>query len=220
MKENQKEKEKKALDSFLRKKVLRVEQVAELLACSIPTARRRLKKWQSYTSYNQNGRFYTLPDIAEFDQNGLWQHKGIFFSKHGNLLRTVVNLIHISGAGLTASEIGEKVGSSPRSFLTKIGSIPNWRREKLEGKFIYFSGDLERLNEQKKNREKIISSRRSQQLSDRDSIIILAEKIKHPEASIDKLARIVKKKVKSINADLIRNLFEDQGLLKKTPDFQ
>ena len=43
MKENQKEKEKKALDSFLRKKVLRVEQVAELLACSIPTARRRLK---------------------------------------------------------------------------------------------------------------------------------------------------------------------------------
>ena len=52
------------------RKVITIDVLASLLNSSIKTARRRLKLWQAYTSYNQNGRFYTLPDVPEFDAYG------------------------------------------------------------------------------------------------------------------------------------------------------
>ena len=54
------EKETLALQMFKMKKVLTVNQIAALLDAAIPTVRNRLKQWNTYTSYNMNGRFYTL----------------------------------------------------------------------------------------------------------------------------------------------------------------
>ena len=61
----------KALKAFRRRKVMNLGEVAELVHSSIHTARRRLKEWQAHTSYNQNGRYYALPDVPEFDADGL-----------------------------------------------------------------------------------------------------------------------------------------------------
>jgi hypothetical protein len=81
------------IQKFKNKKVVTIVVLAAWLSCSIATARRRLKAWRAYTSYNHNGRFYTLPEIADFDDNGLWRHQGVFFSKHGNLKRTLAYLV-------------------------------------------------------------------------------------------------------------------------------
>ena len=56
------------LKAFKKKKVLMIDELSGLLGCSVVTARRRLKQWKACTSYNQNGRYYVLPDIAKFDK--------------------------------------------------------------------------------------------------------------------------------------------------------
>ena len=73
--------------SFKKEKVVTVVLLAAWLSCSIATARRRLKAWSAYTSYNHNGRYYTLPEIAEFDDNGLWRHQSVFQSLNEPELR-------------------------------------------------------------------------------------------------------------------------------------
>jgi hypothetical protein len=92
---------------IFKKKVITIDALPSLLNSSIKTARRRLKLWEAYTSYNQNGGYYTLPNIPEFDENGLWAYRKIHFSKYGNLKQTTINLIKRSKAGLDAAEMND-----------------------------------------------------------------------------------------------------------------
>ena len=66
MKRNPSSDSEKGLKAFRRRKVLTLEEVAELVQSSIHTARRRLKERRAHTSYNQNGRYYALPDVPEW----------------------------------------------------------------------------------------------------------------------------------------------------------
>ncbi len=76
----------RALKQFRAKKVISLDELVRLLSRSTRTAQRQLKEWGTYTSYNQNGRYYVLPDIPTFDEYGLWRFKNAFFSMHGNLM--------------------------------------------------------------------------------------------------------------------------------------
>ena len=71
---------KDAVKRFQKVKVVTIEQLVGLLESSVITARRQLKKWRAYTSFNMNGRYYTLPGIARFDENGIWKYQRILFS--------------------------------------------------------------------------------------------------------------------------------------------
>jgi len=42
---------------------------------------RRLSALGYLSSFNHDGRYYTLDDIPDFDINGLWHFQGVFFSK-------------------------------------------------------------------------------------------------------------------------------------------
>ena len=84
--------EKDVLRRFRHRKILTIEELVSLLQCSVITARRRLKKWKSYTSFNMNGRYYTLPEVPQFDNNGIWKYQSILFSKYGNLKQTIIQL--------------------------------------------------------------------------------------------------------------------------------
>ena len=39
-------------------KVFNIGDMTSILTCSVPNARLKLRQWQAYTSYNQNGRYY------------------------------------------------------------------------------------------------------------------------------------------------------------------
>ncbi len=71
-------------------KIFTIVELADLLKCSISNARLKLRQWNTYTSYNQNGRYYTLPQVPRFDQHGLWRYENAAFSKHGSLKKTIV----------------------------------------------------------------------------------------------------------------------------------
>jgi len=135
----------RALVKFRRQKIITIGQLIEWLKCSVITARRRLKKWQSHTSINKNGRYYTLPRVPVFDENGLWKFQTVLFSNHGNLKQTIVALITDSNQGLSAAEIAEFVDLVPNSsFLSRIKNTPGIKREKHQGRFIYLSDYPER----------------------------------------------------------------------------
>jgi len=206
-----------ALKNFRKRKVLVVEELAELLASSLATTRRRLKEWHAYTSYNRNGRYYVLPDVAKFDQHGLWRYKTIFFSKLGNLRKTVIHLVRNSPAGLTGAEIGELVGLAPRSFLSHFRDEPAWEREKLEARFVYFSSDKPVLAEQRQKRQEQ-STTPLWLPTEAEAVVILVERIKHPEASIEDLSVLLRKKGSRFSVGELCDFLRHHGLLKKTPD--
>lgn len=126
----EKEKGKSALILFKKRKVMTIPMLMNLLDCSTPTIRKRLRKWNVHTSYNKNGRYYALPEVVKFDKDGFWRYKQIFFSQYGNLKNTVIQLINASQAGLESTEIGKLTGLSPRSFMSHFQNIPGINREK------------------------------------------------------------------------------------------
>lgn len=206
----------KARKAFRRQIILTLEEVAELIDGSIHTARRRLKEWGVLNSYNQNGRYYALPDVPEFDGNGLWHRRGVFFSQYGNLKQTVVELVRRSQAGLDAGEMRSLLGLDPRSFLSAFAKHPQLRREKTRGRFVYYCSDPAVYGKQRQRRWALNAMGR--QPTPSEAVAILVEKIKHPALSNEALSRRLRKQNLSVKPEIIQNLFARHDLtLKKTP---
>ena len=63
------------------------------------TVFRKLRELDYCTSYSHRGRFYTLRELAEFDENGLWWIRSVGFSSRGTLVATAEGLVNASEAG-------------------------------------------------------------------------------------------------------------------------
>jgi len=190
-------------------------EVAEFVRSSIHTARRRLKQWQATNSYNHNGRYYTLPDVPEFDGDGLWRWRGVFFSQYGNLKQTVVALVHRSSAGLDAGELRSLLGLDPRSFLSAFAADPQLRREKTQGRFVYYGSDAAVYSGQRQRRSLRPATGRPPTAS--EAIAILVEKIKHPALSDEALQRRLRKQKVLVETETLESFFLRHGLtVKKT----
>jgi len=206
----------KARKAFQRERILTLMEVADVLHSSIYTARRRLKQWQVLTSYNQNGRYYVLPDVPTFDANGLWQWRGVYFSRYGNLKRTVVEQVRRSPAGLDAGELRSLLGLDPRSFLSAFAKHPQLKREKTRARFVYYGSDPALYDKQRKRR--LALDAKGRQPTPSEAVSILVEKIKHPAQSTEALSRKLQKKNVFVSPEIIQNLFLCHDLsLKKTP---
>ena len=206
----------KARKVFRRRKILTLGELSELLPGTIHTARRRLKEWRAHTSYNQNGRYYALPEVPEFDGEGLWRCRGVFFSRHGNLKQTVVELVRRSQAGLDAGEMGSLLGLDPRSFLSAFADHPQIKREKTGGRFVYYCAEGSVYAAQQRRHD--ARSAKGRQPTPSEAIAILVEKIKRPELSNEALSRRLRKQKLRVEAGTIGNLFARHGLaVKKTP---
>jgi hypothetical protein len=200
---------------FKKKKVLMIEELSRLLGSSLVTARRRLKQWKAYTSFNQNGRYYVLPDVAKFNTYGLWRHQDILFSQHGNLKQTVIALVKNSPAGLAGSQIGELVSLAPRSFLSHFRNESQLRREMIEGRFVYFASDKATCIQQKKNLQEQTNPSDMHAPTDAEAVVILVERIKYSGLSIEDLAKKLRKVGYRFSAEAIRRFLDSHGLLKK-----
>ena len=206
----------KARKAFRREMILTLAEVADLIHSSIYTARRRLKEWQALTSYNQNGRYYALPDVPRFDANGLWQRRGVYFSRYGNLKQTVVELVRRSPAGLDAGELRSLLGLEPRSFLSAFAKHPQLKREKRRGRFVYYGSEPALYDQQRQRR--LALNTKGRQPTPSEAVAILVEKIKHPAQSPEVLSRRLRKQNLFVSPEIIQNLFLRHDLtLKKTP---
>jgi len=66
---------------------------------------RRLTLLGYLTSYTHCGRFYTLRDIPQFNEFGLWHHGNVGFCRGGTLKAVVRELVDKSEAGRTHQEL-------------------------------------------------------------------------------------------------------------------
>jgi hypothetical protein len=197
-------------------KVFTLEQLVSSLSCSIPTARLKLKQWQAYTSYNQNGGYYAMPRVPRFDENGLWHYKKVSFSKYGNLKNTIVHLINASPSGLTGNEIGDLVRLRSRSFLHHFRNVAGIQREKTGRVYVYYSDDADKYKQQIQNRWRGLIST-GNLLSDADAIVVLTALIKHHGISVDDIMQLPEVHERGLSAVVIREFLDRHDLLKKTP---
>jgi hypothetical protein len=198
------------------RKVFLLQEVAQAIGRTIHTARRRLKAWKAYRSYNNNGRYYALRETPQFDAHGLWQCQGVCFSRYGNLTETVVESICRSEAGLSAQELGDRLRLNPRSFVSGFARHPRLRREKHWGRFVYYAADASIYSRQQHGRSTIPVA--TAEISESAIVAILVEQLKHPQLTPEALSRRLHKKQLRIEPDRIRRLFAHHGLVvKKTP---
>jgi hypothetical protein len=219
------QKEIKNVQEILKKeRVFTLERLMSLLKCSRRTAQTRLKHWKVYTSYNQNGRYYTMPQIPNFDVNGLWHYENKFFSRHGNLKKTVIYLIRHCDSGLSGEQLGKLLGLLPRSFLHHFTDIPGIQREKKDGLYVYFSDDPNKYKQQVQKHMTIITSTSTsteESLSDADAVLLLTALIKHHKISIsiEDIMELPQIKERKFQIPVIEQFLQRHGLLdvKKTP---
>ncbi len=113
------------------------------------TVLRKLRSLGYLTSYSHRGSYYTLRRIPHFDSLGLWQHRSVFFSKHGNLVRTSKALVGASEAGMSASELDAVLGVETKHTLLKLVQDDALQREKLGSTYIYLARDPGQRRQQK-----------------------------------------------------------------------
>ncbi len=58
------------------------------------TAFRKLKDLAARTSYSHRGRYYTLDELPDFDELGLWVFGGVRFSRAGTLVATAESFVN------------------------------------------------------------------------------------------------------------------------------
>lgn len=103
------------------------------------TVFRRLKAFGYMTSYSHRGKYYTLPEIPEFNEQGLWSHHSVWFSRHGNLVATVKEFIEDATTGWTAQELEHILQVEVKRPLLRLYQDNLIHREKISGVYTYFS---------------------------------------------------------------------------------
>lgn len=130
------------LKLFRRQRVVDLNRLGDALqTTSRMSIFRRLSLVGYITSYSHTGRYYTLADVPEFDADGLWQHQGVYFSRHGSVKATVELLVQVAEAGRTHEELSLLLRVRVHNallFLVRQGRIG---RKTLGALYLYVSAD-------------------------------------------------------------------------------
>lgn len=140
----------KKLVKFLKHhKIGTIEQLKAALGTSANiTVYRKLKEVPYHTSYSHRGRYYTLDEVARFDDKGLWSYRDVCFSMYGNLLSTAEVLVKESEAGYFASEFEHIVNVEVKEALLKLVRQRRITRTKVFDLYLYCATSREKIQEQ------------------------------------------------------------------------
>ena len=108
---------------------------------STMTVLRKLRALDYRSSYSHRGKFYTLGDIPDFDESGLWGHRGIWFSQYGNLVETAEVLVRQAEAGFSATELESLVHVECKRVLLALYRQERIHRQRLSGVYVYLAAD-------------------------------------------------------------------------------
>lgn len=100
------------------------------------------------SSYTHVGRYYTLADIPQYDEHGLWFHQGIGFSRFGTLKVTVVELVNTAPTGYTHKELESLLRVRVHNTLLGLVRAGRIGRESIYKIYLYVNSDQERASEQ------------------------------------------------------------------------
>lgn len=128
------------IEAFRRRTVLTLPEMMDALGTSAKmTVFRKLRSLEYRSSYSHAGKYYTMTERAQWDDDGLWVIQGIRFSRHGTLLATLQYLIDTAPAGCYAQELEERVGVGVHNALPTLHGRSQVRRHQIGGSFLYVS---------------------------------------------------------------------------------
>lgn len=182
---------------------------------------RRLSAIGYLTSYSHAGRYYTLQEIPDFDEEGLWHHQGVSFSQHGSLKRTVEHMVDTAEAGRTHRELELSLRVRVHNTLLDLVEQERIGRVEVATYFLYVSV--------KQRKAKVQIARRQQELQRREAeheekpvpavvIEVLLDIIHRAKVETEPsavAARLAARGVR-VTARQVETLLEEHGL-KKTP---
>lgn len=211
----------KALTStFRRHRVVTLNDLFEVLqTTSRMSVFRRLREVHYLSSYSHAGRYYTLPDVCHFDAFGLWFFDEVGFSKYGNLKQTVVQLIVLSEAGQTHTELENRLKTRAHNALLDLFRAKQITRERIRGVFIYLSVDPQKAQDQLSQRAYFHALTTPINVPDWLAIEILVEVIRTNQWQVDHQAIGVglRQRDISVTDTQVEQLLTQLGV-KKTPD--
>ena len=105
------------------------------------TVFRKLKQLDYLASYTHRGRFYTLAEIARFDDHGLWSYEAVWFSRYGTLLATVEAFVNASSNGYYAPELADALHAEVQQPLRHLVQLQRLSRIEVDGQFLYTTID-------------------------------------------------------------------------------
>jgi len=117
------------------------------------TVFRRLREVGYRTSYTHRGGYYTLADIPDFDEWGLWFYRDIGFSRAGTLKQTAAIQVGEAPDGRTHSELRQLLRVRVQNTLLGLVREGRLGREPYEGLLLYVSADPERAAAQVQRRQ-------------------------------------------------------------------
>ena len=103
------------------------------------TVFRRLQKLSYISSCSDRGRYYSLNEIAKFNETGLWIYNSIIFSLYGNLMKTCEHFVNNSQAGYSNIELKQIIGIDVKESLLNLFKRKKLVRDQLGNQLIYFS---------------------------------------------------------------------------------
>ena len=112
------------------------------------TAFRKLRELSCLTSYSHCGRYYTLNDVAAFDEQGLWSYREVWFSVCGTLLETIVAFIQAGEMGYFVDELDNLLHVGTKDALRKLVQAGRLSRHEVTGRFLYGAADSGRKRQQ------------------------------------------------------------------------
>jgi len=159
-----------------RTRIATLDQLSAVLGSASPiTIFRKLDQLHYRTSYSHRGRFYTLDRIARFDDNGLWSHDSVWFSRFGTLVATAAAFVNRSPSGYFVAELDEVLHVSVQDTLLHLVNQRRLARQQVAGLYLYCSADPGPRQRQLQARQATITSAAaSTKLLDSDSEVVKA----------------------------------------------
>jgi hypothetical protein len=105
------------------------------------TVFRKLKPLDYLSSYSHRGRYYTLREIARFDDQGLWSQADIWFSRFGTLLATAEGFVNRSPRGFFAEELARALHVEVQDALHPLTQQRRVTRQMVSGLYLYTAKD-------------------------------------------------------------------------------
>ncbi len=147
-----------AIVALLRKrKIATMPQLMEVLGTrSRRTVFRKLRELPCRTSYSHRGRYYTLEELAEFDELGLWSYQDIWFSTYGTLLSTAAAVVAAGEWGYFVEELNNVLHVGTKDALRKLVTDTRLTREQVVGQFLYCAADKDQRRRQLLSRRALL----------------------------------------------------------------
>lgn len=166
------------------KRVVLMDELQEALGgASKSTVHRHLKQIAYRSSYNFNGKYYTLHYPDRYDDHGLLSIDGILFSTDGTLTATLIRLVREAQAGHTQRELHQLLQVRLHSILREVVTKGHIDREQVDAFYVYVHSQKDIKQRQLACRREMVALQREREgVTDHIVIQVLLALICHPGA--------------------------------------